>query len=105
MRHNQGIRPFHALIYSVPIARPKKEAEAELPVDEFHWSISDGFMTLPSMLVLLATTIFLILERAFPGRELPKAKGWYCSSRCRGDPQAQARTFFTTLPATSVRRK
>ena len=37
----------------------------------------DGAMTLPSMLVVLATAIFLILERAFPGRELPKAKGWY----------------------------
>jgi hypothetical protein len=34
-------------------------------------------MTLPSMLVVLATIIFLILERVFPGRELPKAKGWY----------------------------
>ena len=34
-------------------------------------------MTLPSMLVVLATIIFLIMERAFPGRELPEAKGWY----------------------------
>jgi hypothetical protein len=34
-------------------------------------------MTLPSMLVVLATIIFLILERVFPGRELPEAKGWY----------------------------
>jgi sterol desaturase/sphingolipid hydroxylase (fatty acid hydroxylase superfamily) len=34
-------------------------------------------MTLPSMLVVLATTIFLVLERVFPGRELPEAKGWY----------------------------
>jgi sterol desaturase/sphingolipid hydroxylase (fatty acid hydroxylase superfamily) len=34
-------------------------------------------MTLPSMLVVLATLIFLVLERVFPGRELPKAKGWY----------------------------
>ena len=34
-------------------------------------------MTLPSMLVVLATLLFLVLERLFPGRELPKAKGWY----------------------------
>jgi sterol desaturase/sphingolipid hydroxylase (fatty acid hydroxylase superfamily) len=34
-------------------------------------------MTLPSMLVVLATIIFLVLERMFPGRDLPKAKGWY----------------------------
>lgn len=27
-------------------------------------------MTLPSMLVVLATIIFLVMERAFPGREL-----------------------------------
>lgn len=34
-------------------------------------------MTLPSLLVIVATVVFLILERSFPGRELPKAKGWY----------------------------
>jgi sterol desaturase/sphingolipid hydroxylase (fatty acid hydroxylase superfamily) len=34
-------------------------------------------MTLPSLLVVLATIVFLVLERAFPGRELPKANGWY----------------------------
>ena len=34
-------------------------------------------MTLPSILVLVATVIFLVLERMFPGRELPKARGWY----------------------------
>ena len=34
-------------------------------------------MTLPSLLVIVATIGFLILERSFPGRELPKAKGWY----------------------------
>jgi sterol desaturase/sphingolipid hydroxylase (fatty acid hydroxylase superfamily) len=34
-------------------------------------------VTLPSILVVLATIIFLILERVFPGRELPKSKGWY----------------------------
>jgi sterol desaturase/sphingolipid hydroxylase (fatty acid hydroxylase superfamily) len=34
-------------------------------------------MTLPSILIIVATAIFLILERAFPGRELPHSKGWY----------------------------
>src|SRR5689334_3026313 len=34
-------------------------------------------MTLPSILVIAATVLFLALERVFPGRELPKAKGWY----------------------------
>src|SRR3984893_3617789 len=34
-------------------------------------------MTLPSMLVVLATLVFMVLERIFPGRNLPKAKGWY----------------------------
>lgn len=34
-------------------------------------------MTLPSLLVILVTVVFLILERVFPGRELPKAEGWY----------------------------
>lgn len=34
-------------------------------------------MTLPSILVVVATLLFLILERIFPGRELPNSKGWY----------------------------
>ena len=34
-------------------------------------------MTLPSIMVIVATILFLILERAFPGRELPNSKGWY----------------------------
>jgi sterol desaturase/sphingolipid hydroxylase (fatty acid hydroxylase superfamily) len=34
-------------------------------------------MTLPSVLVVVATVTFLILERRFPGRQLPEAKGWY----------------------------
>lgn len=34
-------------------------------------------MTLPSILVVVATIIFMVLERIFPGRELPKARGWY----------------------------
>ncbi len=34
-------------------------------------------MTLPSIMVIVATVLFLILERAFPGRALPNSKGWY----------------------------
>jgi sterol desaturase/sphingolipid hydroxylase (fatty acid hydroxylase superfamily) len=34
-------------------------------------------MALPSVLLVVATAVFLIAERLFPGRELPKAKGWY----------------------------
>ncbi len=34
-------------------------------------------MTFPTQLVVIATILFLVLERVFPGRELPKAPGWY----------------------------
>lgn len=34
-------------------------------------------MTLPTIFTIIATILFLILERVFPGRELPHAKGWY----------------------------
>jgi len=34
-------------------------------------------MTLPSLLVVVATLLFLVLERIFPGRALPNSKGWY----------------------------
>ena len=34
-------------------------------------------MTLPSILVALTTIIFLVVGRVFPGRKLPKARGWY----------------------------
>jgi sterol desaturase/sphingolipid hydroxylase (fatty acid hydroxylase superfamily) len=34
-------------------------------------------MTLPGILVVIGTLVFVVLERLFPGRELPKAKGWY----------------------------
>jgi sterol desaturase/sphingolipid hydroxylase (fatty acid hydroxylase superfamily) len=34
-------------------------------------------MTLPSILVVLATLLFLALERLAPGRALPHSKGWY----------------------------
>ena len=30
------------------------------------------------LLVLAATMIFFVLERVFPGRELPESPGWYC---------------------------
>jgi len=34
-------------------------------------------MTLPSILVVVATAVFLVVERLYPGRDLPKAGGWY----------------------------
>jgi sterol desaturase/sphingolipid hydroxylase (fatty acid hydroxylase superfamily) len=34
-------------------------------------------MTLPSILVVVATLAFLTLERLFPGRRLPASQGWY----------------------------
>lgn len=34
-------------------------------------------MTLPTILIVISTIIFLVVERAFPGRELPHSKGWY----------------------------
>lgn len=34
-------------------------------------------MTLPSILVVIVTIIFLAAERLFPGRQLPSSKGWY----------------------------
>ena len=34
-------------------------------------------MTLPSILLLVVTGVFLALERLFPGRALPQSKGWY----------------------------
>lgn len=32
---------------------------------------------LPGLLICISTFIFFILERKFPGRELPSSKGWY----------------------------
>ncbi len=32
---------------------------------------------LPAILIVVTTIIFFILERKFPGRELPQSKGWY----------------------------
>lgn len=40
-------------------------------------SLQIGPVTLPTALVMVSTLIFLVLERVFPGRELPHSKGWY----------------------------
>src|SRR5256885_7265641 len=40
-------------------------------------SLPIGPVTLPTALVMVSTLIFLVLERIFPGRELPHSKGWY----------------------------
>ena len=32
---------------------------------------------LPAMLIVLSTAIFFVLERKYPGRELPHSFGWY----------------------------
>jgi sterol desaturase/sphingolipid hydroxylase (fatty acid hydroxylase superfamily) len=37
-------------------------------------------MTLPTLLVIISTAIFLIWERVLPGRQLPHATGWYVRS-------------------------
>lgn len=34
-------------------------------------------MTLPTILIVLSTTLFLAWERLFPGRHLPHSAGWY----------------------------
>ncbi|HSS66010.1 MAG TPA: sterol desaturase family protein [Gammaproteobacteria bacterium] len=34
-------------------------------------------MTLPTLLIICSTIAFLLLERIFPGRNLPHAPGWY----------------------------
>lgn len=36
-----------------------------------------GSVTLPTILIIVSTVIFFVLERALPGRALPYAKGWY----------------------------
>jgi sterol desaturase/sphingolipid hydroxylase (fatty acid hydroxylase superfamily) len=36
-----------------------------------------GPATLLTVLMIIATVIFLVLERLFPGRELPDSKAWY----------------------------
>jgi sterol desaturase/sphingolipid hydroxylase (fatty acid hydroxylase superfamily) len=52
-----------------------------------------GLMTLPIILLILSTTIFLVAERVFPGRSLPKSVGWYL--RCLSINFVQfAITFF-----------
>ena len=37
-------------------------------------------MTIPTILIIITTGIFLIWERVFPGRQLPNSKGWYIRS-------------------------
>jgi sterol desaturase/sphingolipid hydroxylase (fatty acid hydroxylase superfamily) len=34
-------------------------------------------LALPTILTILATIVFMTLERVFPGRELPNSRGWY----------------------------
>lgn len=34
-------------------------------------------ITLPTLLVIISTTVFLVWERVRPGRELPHSTGWY----------------------------
>ncbi|MBN4065713.1 sterol desaturase family protein [Candidatus Amoebophilus asiaticus] len=37
-------------------------------------------MAIPSLMIIMSTMIFLILERVFPGRLLPNKAGWYVRS-------------------------
>jgi hypothetical protein len=32
---------------------------------------------IPTAIILIATIVFFVAERTFPGRELPEAPGWY----------------------------
>lgn len=34
-------------------------------------------LALPTIFTIMATVLFLVLERVFPGRELPNSRGWY----------------------------
>jgi sterol desaturase/sphingolipid hydroxylase (fatty acid hydroxylase superfamily) len=40
-------------------------------------SMSLGSISLPTILVVASTLLFLVLERLFPNRPLPHSKGWY----------------------------
>ena len=52
-----------------------------------------GLITIPTILLILSTIIFLIAERLFPGRTLPNSTGWYL--RCLSINLVQfAITFF-----------
>lgn len=42
-------------------------------MDTLHF----GAVTLPTILIIVSTFVFLVLERVFPGRELPHSQGWY----------------------------
>jgi sterol desaturase/sphingolipid hydroxylase (fatty acid hydroxylase superfamily) len=43
-------------------------------------SLHLGSVTLPTVLIIVSTVIFFVLERVYPGRALPYAKGWYTRS-------------------------
>ena len=43
-------------------------------------SLKIGSVALPTVLIVVSTAIFLIVERVFPGRQLPHVKGWYVRS-------------------------
>jgi sterol desaturase/sphingolipid hydroxylase (fatty acid hydroxylase superfamily) len=40
-------------------------------------SLPVSSISLPSVLIVISTAVFLVLERVFPGRKLPQSKGWY----------------------------
>lgn len=42
-----------------------------------HTYLSFESISLPTILVIVSTILFLALERVFPGRRLPHSKGWY----------------------------
>lgn len=64
-------------------------------------------MTLPSIMVVAATVLFLVLERCFPGRELPHSRGWYARALLLNLAQlgitlATARLWFELFGAASL---
>ncbi len=64
-------------------------------------------MTLPTILTIAATGLFLSLERIFPGRVLPNAPGWYARALginlCQlGITLATGGIWTTLLPDASV---
>jgi sterol desaturase/sphingolipid hydroxylase (fatty acid hydroxylase superfamily) len=42
-----------------------------------NMSLPLSSISLPTALIVISTVIFLFLERAYPGRKLPRSKGWY----------------------------
>jgi sterol desaturase/sphingolipid hydroxylase (fatty acid hydroxylase superfamily) len=49
-------------------------------VEESAEAISEARVTLPTILTIIVTAVFLLLERVFPGRALPHSRGWYARS-------------------------